>query len=233
MAVILLMAVLLGLGLEMHPGDGVRRAARGIRDGGVLAGVLARLGGLLAVALVTGVWLGAVLLIPGVRTEPAVRAAAALLAAAALVCAGWHRIATSSRMDLRRSRLLREPEPEFGLMDAFLGDLRRPAWHLFWWAAAPGLVLAVARDSTLAVPFAWLVFAISVLAWLLFLSVRLRRDRDKVLETPLFRTLHSLGGLALVALAGLLLAEALAASGLETRVSESILRPVLGAGGVS
>jgi threonine/homoserine/homoserine lactone efflux protein len=232
---ILLMTALAGLGLEIHPGDAVHRMAVEARRGGASAGLRTRLGGLLAVGGIFAVLMLVLLLLPDEAPDATpVRVAAYLLAAAALLCAGWHRIATTSRLDLRRARLLPGPgagDGEAGgpgVLAAALDDLRRPAWHLFWWAVVPGAVLAARDVSAVGGALVWAVHALVVLGWTVFLALRLRRNSEKVVETDGFRILHSLGGLALVATGGLLLVRALAWAGVEGFVTESVLGPLLG-----
>jgi hypothetical protein len=250
----LFMTALAGLGLEIHPGRATHRMAAEARAGGPGAGLRTRLGGLLAVGGVFAVLMLAVLVLPDqVLDATSVRIGTFLLSASALVCAGWHRIATTSRLDLRRARLLprrglgssapgsgddaagnvaeateRTPGRSRGLVASALQDLSRPAWHLFWWAVAPGAVLAAREVSVIGGVLVWTVHVLVVFGWTVFLALRLRRNSEKVVETDGFRILHSLGGLALVATGGLLLIRALEWAGVEALVTERILRPLLG-----
>jgi hypothetical protein len=235
MAGLLIMAALAGFGLEIHPGNAVRRAASESPVLGLSAGLRARLGEILTVVVLLGLVAAVALLLPeSARRHWAVFSGTLFLAGSALLAAGWHRIVTTSRLDLRRGRLARRAGEERRLharvLDGFFGEIRRPAWHAFWWALAPGMVLLALRVSVAALPLVVLVYVAVVLGWGLFLSSRLCRAREKLMGTAGFRSLHSLGGLALVAAAGLLFVESLGGSPLTSFTIEHVLRPLLGAG---
>jgi threonine/homoserine/homoserine lactone efflux protein len=230
---ILLLGALAGLGLEFHPGSGLRRVVRAGRERGAAAALLVRLGGILAVAGVFGLFLLLALLLPRSALEsPVLSVAAPLVAAGALVAAGWRRIEATSRLDLRRDRLDGDEEAgEEGpprVLEVALEELRRPRWHAFWWCVVPGVVLVAYRISPVGALLLVLIHALAALGWTTVLTSRLRRERSKVCATWLFRLLHSMGGLALVGVALVLLASALGASGLEETVRELLLRPLYG-----
>jgi len=226
-------AVVLGLGLSIHPGDSVRRA---IRETLAASGAATRLGAVAGAVGAEAAALAVVSLIlvalpAALLDAPGFRGFVWIVAAAALGAVGWRRIESSARLDLRRDGLtadlppVRDPRP---WVDAALGAVACPQWHLFWWLAAPGLLLAVSRGGPSALLYFVVVYAAAASLWPVAIAYRVSLGEEKVVRTVPFRVTHSLSGLAIVGLAFVLLVRALREWDLEGVAARAVIQPLFG-----
>jgi len=226
-------AVVLGIGLSIHPGASLRRAVRetlasasGVARVGAIAGAVA-----VEAAVLTVVALLLLALPDAFLASPVLRGLLWIMAGGAIGVAGWRRIESSPRLDLRREGLTddlpvaRDPRP---WVDAAVASLSRRDWHLFWWIAAPGLLVAVAQGRPGSTALFVSVYAASALLWPVGVAYRVALGEEKVVGTITFRVLHSLGGLALVGVALFLLVQAFSEWRIEEFATREVIRPLFG-----
>ncbi len=230
---VLIIAFVVGVALSVHPGEAYRRTLRESTSAGGWVGTTGAYGGGLAAEalLILLVWVALIMLPDAVRMSSILRGPIWILCSAALVSAGWHRIETSSRLDLRRSeldRVIPESIHDSLWVDAALKTVTRPGWHLFWWAAAPGLVLLSTRADPWAGGLFVFVYALSGALWPAWMSFRAAWGEERILPTTVFRVVHSVAGLALVAIGLGILVRVLGTWPLEESVTRRLIEPLLG-----